>query len=160
MKPWQSSGNYQKKLDRAFDFASQRTGYYSLRIPGHPRSGSARDVMTIPMKLPHETLGSDLEDDPSILFKTDEMKRKGLLPPCYTENPVVKAGRGGTVVPLALYMDGVQYSNTDSCVGMWLVNLATQRRSLITATQKSPVQVRLQRKMLFCACHESSSVVA
>ena len=40
------------------------------------------------------------------------------------------------VAPLALYADAVPYSQTDSALGFWLVNLVTQRRYLAVALKK------------------------
>ena len=45
-------------------------------------------------------------------------------------------------MPLALYMDGVQYSLVDRAVGIWMINLLTQCRHLIGVI----------RKKLICKC--------
>eukprot|EP00974_Lingulodinium_polyedra_P057325 5515057-Lingulodinium_polyedra.AAC.1 len=46
------------------------------------------------------------------------------------------AGGDTPVFPLALYLDGVGYQNRDSCLGIWVVNLVTNRRHLFSVTRK------------------------
>ena len=40
------------------------------------------------------------------------------------------------VLPLALYVDGVPYSSTDSVIGIWMYNLVSERRHLLALLKK------------------------
>eukprot|EP00969_Alexandrium_andersonii_P071158 3141743-Alexandrium_andersonii.AAC.1 len=66
--------------------------------------------------------------------------RRGISP-SYTEHPGVK-GRADQPLPIALYMDGLPYTITDSVVGVWLQCLISKRRVLVAVV----------RKRLACRC--------
>lgn len=73
-----------------------------------------------------------------------EAADSGDLPKAYFEHPMVRA-RASTeppLLPIALFIDGVPYSQTDSVVGFWIVNLISGRRHLCAVL----------RKKLTCAC--------
>eukprot|EP00969_Alexandrium_andersonii_P309297 13668454-Alexandrium_andersonii.AAC.1 len=82
-----------------------------------------RVCVDMPFRPPHECLEQELSDDPSLLSELQRQRADAHLPPAYYEHPVVVAAGDDPVVPLALYMDGVAYSDCDSTVGIWMVNL-------------------------------------
>eukprot|EP00969_Alexandrium_andersonii_P153658 6794654-Alexandrium_andersonii.AAC.1 len=92
--------------------------------------------MELPFRPPHELLHDELVEDGSVLLKLQEQVDEGLLPPAYAEHPVVREA-DSPVVPLAVYMDGVAYSQTDSAVGIWLVNLVSNARHMVGLVRKS-----------------------
>ena len=142
MKPGIHSGNYQKHLNKELGFDLQRKRLYKVPVPAYPQGGVARGEMSLPLRPPHEILDTDIADEPGLLLKLREKMDDGTLPPAYTEHPVVQASQDDPVVPLALYMDGVQYSQVDSVVGIWLINLLTSVRYMIG----------LVRKRVLCRC--------
>eukprot|EP00969_Alexandrium_andersonii_P291546 12886049-Alexandrium_andersonii.AAC.1 len=69
------------------------------------------------------------------------MIAQGELPPAYTQHAVVQ-GSPSRVWPIAVYMDGVAYTQSDTVVGMWVTNMVSQTRHLVA----------LVRKRLLCRC--------
>jgi len=55
----------------------------------------------------------------------------------YMENEVVKREPLGTVFPLGLYLDKVQYKKRDSTLGIWAINCFTHRRHLMACIPTS-----------------------
>ena len=64
------------------------------------------------------------------------------LPRSYYEDPIVQGALGTDVYPFGLYIDGVPYTNTDSVIGVWCINILSNQRSLIAAV----------RKRILCRC--------
>jgi hypothetical protein len=85
----------------------------------------------------HEQFALDVESDLSCRNKLAEMIRDKTLPPCYFEHKVVTDNPGEHVVPVALYLDAVPFSQTDSVLGWWLVNLVSGQRYLYGVLRKS-----------------------
>ena len=85
----------------------------------------------------HEQIAVDLASDASCRYKLSELVRNDTLPPVYKRHPVVLANPGELVCPVALYIDAVPYSQTDSVIGWWLVNLVSGRRYLFALLRKS-----------------------
>eukprot|EP00969_Alexandrium_andersonii_P208806 9222059-Alexandrium_andersonii.AAC.1 len=142
VRPGQSGGNYQRHLDRVMGFDAVQNQMYPVACPVHPRGQAfGRKVEDIPFRPPHELLHDELVEDGSVLLKLQEQIDSGALPPANDAHPVVREA-DVPVVPLAVYMDGVAYSQTDSVVGVWLVNLVSNARHM----------VGLVRKSITCAC--------
>ena len=90
-----------------------------------------------------EDLDADMRADPGIRLKLEEAIDHGTLPPIYnTKRAVVENANGNPIIPYHIFIDGVPYSQTDSIIGVWLVNALTHRRHLVCA---------LRKKML-CQC--------
>eukprot|EP00971_Amphidinium_carterae_P327190 6458378-Amphidinium_carterae.2 len=77
---------------------------------------------------------------------TEEAINHGSLPPQYYSNPVVQQGMeaGCVVVPLALFVDGAEYSETDSCVVMTV--------SPILGNFPKQVFAVVRKKLMACNC--------
>jgi len=84
----------------------------------------------------HEQLSKDLDEDAPLRSKLAELLRDRSLPPVYYDHPVVRRHRGRPVLPLALYLDAVPWSQTDSVLGFWLVCLISGRRYLYAMLRK------------------------
>ena len=53
------------------------------------------------------------------------------LPPSYFDSEVITEAPPGTpVYPVAIYVDGVGYSETDTVVGFWIVDIHPHERAL------------------------------
>eukprot|EP00969_Alexandrium_andersonii_P168182 7435462-Alexandrium_andersonii.AAC.1 len=60
-----------------------------MSVPGHPRDEAfGRHSMSLPFRLPHELLDSDVADDPEVFLRLQEQKEQGALPEAYTSHPV------------------------------------------------------------------------
>ena len=75
-KPGDWSRNYSAKCEKAFSFHDIRADYYVVKVPGTPSAGVDRGTLAIPFRLPHDILAEQLEQDPGILFRTDELLNK------------------------------------------------------------------------------------
>ena len=136
VRPGCSSGNYSRHLDPILGFERGNRALYDMDIPGHNKQSLSRASLSLPTLPPHESFSSDITEDATYSVKLAEMLSAG-MPPAYTEHPVVRSARDDELVaPLALYADAVPYSQTDSVLGFWLVNLVTQRRYLAVALRK------------------------
>eukprot|EP00969_Alexandrium_andersonii_P172564 7628423-Alexandrium_andersonii.AAC.1 len=94
----------------------------------------------MPVLPPNECINAEVKQDVSVSLRLREAHDEGELPEAYGRRPVVRAG--GLVLPLALYVDAVPYSTTDSVAGFWFINLITGVRHLFCAL----------RKRLLCKC--------
>lgn len=136
VKPGSSSGNYQKHLNDLLGFKQAKREHYNLTVAGHPRFSPGRARMRLPVRAPHELLEAELEKEPDLVSRCEAAVANQTLPRAYYTSPVVQQA-DTPVIPCSLYMDGVQYSNTDTVVGMFLVNVLTGARYLIGVVRKS-----------------------
>ena len=139
------SGHYQRHLDPLIGMNGDKEKTYQLEIVGNRRRDLARTKFYLPVRPIHECIKCELDEDSSLLVKLDEKVSSMTLPPIYYDNPVVIAAEAAgepPPIPIALYMDGYPYSQTDSCVGITILNLVTGRRHPIA----------LVRKKLGCKC--------
>lgn len=129
LAPGQSSGNYQKAIDRVLPPFSP---LYWLPTPVTMRGTVHRQVRPMPHNPLHEAIAREVRQDPSILQRVSTMQ----WPPCYMEHPLVREAQAqGKVwpLPLALYLDGVRFTSplagrADSILGVWAYNGVTSRR--------------------------------
>ena len=135
------TGHYQRHLDDVLGFAEDTANSYKIDVAGHRKADMSRTDFKLMVRMPYENLDDELNSDPAITVKLQEAIDSRDLPPSYFDHPVV-LGTPDPVLPCALYMDGLPYSLTDSVVGVWLVNLITNSRSMVA----------LVRKRLVCKC--------
>ena len=89
----------------------------------------------------HEELLRDF--DAAMRVTLAEKIEEGDLPPPYFSHPFyVNRLPGQLWLPIGLFIDGVPYSQTDSLIGVWVVNLATMKRYYILGV----------RKKMLCSC--------
>jgi hypothetical protein len=136
--PGSASGHYGRKLRNAMGF-SRTADLYDMAVPGHFRHDLSRTVHTVSCLPAHEQLVDDLVNDPTCRYRLLEMFHDQALPQCYFENQIVKENPPGTVLPTAFYLDAVPFSQSDSVLGMWLINLISGRRFLFAVLRKSMV---------------------
>ena len=65
----------------------------------------------------HELIDRHMGSNASFRKKLAELRTPGNLPLAYWDHPVFKVAAGEPVAPLALYIDAVPYSQTDSVIG-------------------------------------------
>ena len=141
--PGAQSGDYQRHLEKALEIFKHKDLLYELEVPCVSNElGRATHLLhAVP---PHEVVDEAVENDPTIALKTLEAVEANELPPAYFQHPVVRAELSDASAPMAfaVYMDGVQYSQVDTVIGFWLVNLVTGARHLSIVL----------RKKLLCDC--------
>lgn len=147
--PGAESGSYQQFLDKALGFTELRRGLYELPIIGTLDAEDAtRRPYNIFVRPLHEALHEELLEDVGQITALEEAVESKDLPPTYFENPIVKAAMDNdepAVHPLGLYLDAVRYTNSDSVLAVWLVNLISGARHVVALIRK--------RKVCDCGCH-------
>ena len=141
-RPGAPSGHYSRHMKDVLGFRGQRERLYQLPVTGTRKYDLGRSNYNVAVQPAHETVMRDAEQDPSLCTKLRDMLDCNALPPAYTEHVVVQQNRLGSVLPVAIYMDGVPYSNTDGVWGIWIINMVNMRRFL----------VGLIRKRITCRC--------
>ena len=136
LKPGCNSGAYQRHLDRVLGIHATKQKVYTVKTVGQPRNDVARGPIEVAMLPIHEVVDEELTATRSAAVQFQEAVDERRFPPAYWSNPVVKASPT-PVVPLALFLDGVPYSLTDSVVGVWVVNLLTSKRHLLGVVRKA-----------------------
>lgn len=141
LPPGKDTGKYQEYLNRQLGFSRNRMAEYRLPVVGRRICDIDRTQFDLAVRPGHELLHEELEDDPSVLLRLREANEDGDLPRCYYEHPVVR-NTSDDVLPVAIYIDGVAYSQSDTVLGFWLVNLITGARHVMA----------LVRKRIVCKC--------
>ena len=113
------------------------TELYAMKVPGRKKRGLGRTVNTCHVYNSHEQMKDDLEDNPGLEGKLEEAIASRSLPDCYFEHPVVvEHGQSCPVYPIGFFADGLPYTQTDSLIGWWVVNLLTEDRYLVCTLRK------------------------
>ena len=83
-----------------------------------------------------DALAAELAETPSIWDGLKDMHKGKAWADNYFRHPLVRDSAPGSVLPLGLYVDGLQYQTRDSTVGWWCINLVTGRRHLLACLPK------------------------
>ena len=142
-RPNAPSGHFQRHIDTVTGVSAKAADSqkYHVSIPMYDRLFLAREVRKVPCQPPLESISQEIFADPDLLDDLQEKIEANALPPSYTDHPVVQASPV-PVLPLALYLDGVQFTEKDSVLGLWCYSLLTMKRHLIVPLRKS----------CFCRC--------
>ena len=142
LPPDRPSGHYQRHLKSAMPHVFDDSVLYDFEMPCHGKHDLSRSVRTCWATLPYEEIALDMAKP---TFRTRLEERLRDMPPVYWEHPLVRAsGDQERVAPLALYLDGVPYSQTDSVIGYWLICMVTGKRYMAAVLRK--------RQMCQCGC--------
>ena len=136
-------GRYQKHLDTLLGFKDSDEKLYHVGYQGHSKYDAARSRHTLPTIPPHEAIADEVSATPDLIDEHARSVATCDWPPAYTDHVVVSSTTA-TVLPLAVYIDGVPYSRTDSVLGFWVENMASGARHLCVLLRK--------RNMCKCGC--------
>ena len=135
MRPRSSSGNHQRHVD---GYMQKRLGKdmpeaYSLPMPVFDRASGERDVQDVVVLPPHELLVREL-----VGVDVSAMVARWSRTPNYGTHPVVQKmeAEGIPTVPLAVYLDGVQYAVRGSMLVVSITNLCTDKQHVIGVIRK------------------------
>ena len=142
MRPGLPNERYQQHLNPKLGFNEARKYEYTLDTPAQLKSDFDRSTYHLPTRPLHERAQEEMQNNPSLKSKLDECIAGDEMPRAYFEHPVVMGAPNETILPWGLYLDAVQYSLTDSILGIWLINFLTRMRHLVLVF----------RKRLFCQC--------
>ena len=136
----EQTGRYQQFLDQRLPSGGP---FYYCPTPLNERRAAQRQIKHIPIRLPSVAIGQEINADPGHLERfrakgpDDRMAIQNTN--AYKCHPLVEASeQRGLPKPLALgiYIDGVRFTaisagRIDSVIGIWLVNLFSQKRHLL-----------------------------
>ena len=132
--PGSSSGKYAERLRKLLGHLNNDDLYY-FEYPGHHKHALSRMTHTGVCLPPHEQLWSDLATSVGYRTRLGEMVRRKELPDVYFKHQVVQQN-SDMVLPVAMYIDAVPYSQTDSVIGWWMIDLVSERRYLWAVLRK------------------------
>ena len=141
LDPLNQSGKFQRKLDDAYDFKKSDDSLYPIDLPCRSwRSGERKIARTFAKPL-HESLATELRENPKILDDWQSSITQGEWIACYENHWKVRACRSAkerqTVLPTVLYMDGAQFTKKDSLY-VFTVRFGFSRvRHLVWTVRKS-----------------------
>eukprot|EP00959_Pyramimonas_sp_CCMP1952_P455426 9471533-Pyramimonas_sp.AAC.1 len=145
-EPGKFSGHYQRHLDSILPSPGP---LYDIRVPVNLFYSSIRSTTSIPMKYAWQCIDEEYENNHTIaetLAKDPSERNTCILDvPAYKEHPLVvtaEANREQRPLPIGLYMDGIRYisqaaGRSDTVTGIWLVNLLSGRRHLLSSLRHS-----------------------
>ena len=122
------TGHYSRRFDRVSGIDTHSKDHYVLQVPQFLPCNGCRTVASLASLLPFEALGKELDEDGDFNQKLVQVCSR--LPEAYQDHPVVQATKPQLAVPLAFYVDGIQYSKRNTTLGVFVVNLATSKRHL------------------------------
>eukprot|EP00959_Pyramimonas_sp_CCMP1952_P295266 6175537-Pyramimonas_sp.AAC.1 len=131
MPDGKQSGNYQAHLDKVLP---SPTHMAMLEVPMTERRGGARVVKAAPVRLAHECLEDEVREDSATFGKLHSDPT--------TRDPCARREGSASPIPCGIYVDGVTYQQSasgrqDSITGIWLVNLLSGKRHLLSALRHS-----------------------
>ena len=142
------NGHASRKLKTVLGHHVSCPDLYAADLPGHSKHDVERSAQSTHFLPLHEQITNTWDAEAGCLTKLLELKAAGDLPASYTRHKVVLDHPSEPVVPLAIFLDGVPYSHTDSVLGCWGLNVLTGTRfslPLGRRPQTAPLQVRVQR---------------
>ena len=142
LAPGSPKGHYSRKVKRKLGWLTTQDFMY-VNVVGQGKHDIERSEYLVPFLPAHEQVAQDRDGLDASKIILEQKKTSNDLPPCYWNHPVVQnAAPDETVLPIAVYLDGLPYSQTDSVIGFWVVNLLDGARYLCG----------LLRKRLMCMC--------
>lgn len=145
MAPGALDSSYHRKIAKTvgLDVADERL--QNIKVPGYRRAERSRVELDLPVVPPHESIAEEVNQNPDLVEEVQSCVADEEWSGVYARHPVVMTARPDEpVLPGALYVDGLPYSNTDGVIGFWLVNLVTDVRHLCVVVRK--------RHLCQCGC--------
>ena len=140
------SGAYQKHLDTILP---QPGPLYEIATPVNSNYSPIRTTSRIPMRYAWQCIDDELDRNSAIIETLEgdpDLRETCVLDvPAYKEHPLVQeaVSNGERLpVPVGVYLDGIRYisqaaGRSDSVLGIWLINLMSGKRHLMTSLRKS-----------------------
>ena len=144
LSPSRTGGAFSAKFDDAvgIDMKAENDAIVQRLIPGHEQCTYE------PTLIPHDALVvHHVLQEAVVRADVREMLQQHLddesWGPRWSEHEVVRsAGAGELVMPVALFLDGVNFQPRDDAVGFWMQSLTTNQRYLLLTL----------RQQWFCQC--------
>ncbi len=136
LNPSSTGGHAARKLRTALGHGVKCDDLYEAEVCGHSRHDLDRSAHVVSFLPLHEQLEKSFETDTQSIPALQALKAAGDVPEAYTSHSVVQAYPDEHVVPIAIFMDAVPYSITDSVLGCWALNVITGHRFLYGVLRK------------------------
>ena len=134
--PGAPSGHYSAHFDKFIGHRECEQDLLWIDVPCYRPFDASRGTKRMPVFPPHECLSDEAAAAPDMEALVRDGVANGEWPPCYGAHPVVQRVLPRVAVPLAVYLDGVQFSRRDNVLGVFVINLATNTRHLAAVLRK------------------------
>ena len=138
LSPTSNTGNYRRHLDaylKQQEGETPGTQLYTVPMPAFVRASGDRAVHNLQTRPAHEAVAQEMEAiDVHKALQSPSFE----APPNFAQHPVARALQESrkAVIPVAVYMDAVQYAKRDSMVVLTLTNLLTGKKHLLATLRK------------------------
>jgi len=137
LPPGKQIGKYNTHLRKCLGVDDIDGDRYVMQVPGHSKFDGVRTEHNVQVLVPHEQFFDEVQKQPLLLQPYKDVANEAwgktyLKHPVYLEKTPTE-----TVIPIAMYADGVKYSNSDSVLGIWFYSLITQLRHFCIGLRKS-----------------------
>lgn len=141
VKPSAQSGKFSHRFDAVVGKLPDECPLYGLPLSRRIRHSAVKVWEPIPVRLPLEALADEVDRSlTELVAALGRARSDGDLPLCYTEDPVVRdADPDVPVFPASIYIDGVSFSRTDSCLGVWIHISLSNERHLLAVFRRTEV---------------------
>jgi len=135
--PGASSGHYSSHFDKVIGHRESEKDLLWVDIPCYRPFDAGRYVRQVPVFPPHEILAEECAGDKGLIRQLKGSVDAGEWPPCYHSHPVVQQAKPAIAIPIAIYIDGIQFTRRDNILGVFCNNLATGVHHLVAVLRKS-----------------------
>ena len=153
--PWLAK-NASRKVSQAAEICTLQQQLYTVDLPMSQEDGQ-RIMVPTPMRLLHETLAEEFQEDPA----AGRSARKAVVPGLFEDNEVATANPDKTVVPFGHFVDGAPFrakgtsgSASALCYYVNILGSAT-RRVLLTLNKDT-----LRGERCGCPCRGRCTIAA
>ena len=133
-----STGHYQRKLASALGFGTVEKKLYTVDVP--LVVDGEREKAPVLMRLPHESLVEQFREEPELLADWKRRIHGDPWVEAFEQHPQIRGAgpdQRAKTLPLAIYMDAVEFQARDSLLVFTIRFLPSMKRHLAFAIRKS-----------------------
>jgi len=139
MPPTSASGHFQRHLDKALGLKAHDEKLCKIVMPCYSKHSACRDSREICVLPPHEVLYEEVQQQPSMRDMLQQKIDTKEWANVYANHRVVLDNPGEEVYPIALFVDGVPFTQRDSLLAFYSYNLLTGIKHLNAVLRKSQI---------------------
>jgi hypothetical protein len=144
-----ATGHFQRKVDTALGIDLRPAEAYFIDMPGHAKADLSRTTHRVRVNPFFDSMEQDVRDEPRSTKSPAELRDDPEWGPRVQDHPVLRNATKDVAV-ISLYLDGVAYTKRSSMLGIFAINMFTQKRTLVAALRK--------RDLCKCGCHHWCSL--
>ena len=146
-----ATGHYQRKIDSISGIDLRNHNRYLMTVPGTLRYDCSRSTFELPIVLPHETVEIELANNPDLPRQLAEKIANADMPASYAQH-IVRQAHAGPVLPIAIFIDGVQFNKRTGMLAFYCYNLVSDVRHMLCVVRRN--------ELCHCGCKGWCSVYA